>query len=281
MEQQIEQAGPTAWDVLSLGLGIGASGAAVVGALWGLWILARRGWDRTVGRRRAQAAILDQLACTVSQAYVENLLGAPKIIIGTQHFYELPGAWVGIEFKDAAVHILSITITDAKMWYRIGGITLGTFDVRLGVDTFAQLVTPVVKGDLHDGEELWRGLKEAGYWRHYHFGGAGGAHQHFWLSFNSVGAGTFDSNADPYMSGSAGRHGGTAPDATKITANTLAVLSPWGSVGDAGGGPPLAPHFETLSLTWAVRQRMQHDASRRVQRRRWRRILRLAADPRE
>jgi hypothetical protein len=165
--------GASSWDVLSLGLGIGASAAAVAAALWGLWKLGRQVWDRTVGRRTAQAATLDQLACTVSRAYVENLLGAPRFIGRPDlhreaRSYQLPGGWVVIEYKDDAVNLLSITITDASMWYRTGGMTLGVIDLKLGHDTFAQA------NERFDGQEVWIGNKQAGYHQHYHFGGAGG-----------------------------------------------------------------------------------------------------------
>ena len=68
------------WDVVSLGLGIGASAAAVIVASWGLWLLARRWWDRSFGRRHAQARILDQLSCSVSMVFIESQLGVPLFI---------------------------------------------------------------------------------------------------------------------------------------------------------------------------------------------------------
>src|SRR6478736_752153 len=191
--------GATGWDLLSLGLGIGSSAAAVAAALWGLWKLGRRLWNHTIGLRRAQAAVLDQLACTVSRAYVESLLGAPRFIPNPharleERIYRLPGAWVAIQFKGDAVNLFSITITDADMWYRTSGITLGVIDLKLGYDTFAQASAR------YDGQQIWIGNRQAGYYRHYHHGGAQGGHQHFWLSYNAVGAGKFDGVAGPYSS---------------------------------------------------------------------------------
>lgn len=91
------------WHVLQLGLSIGASAAAVVVAAWGAWKLARRWWNATIGRRQAQAEILDQLACGLSLAYVESLLGVPRLIHRPssdrhleERIYPLPGAWVSI-----------------------------------------------------------------------------------------------------------------------------------------------------------------------------------------
>jgi hypothetical protein len=246
--------GATGWDVLSLGLGVGSSAAAVTAALWGVWKLSRRVWDHTIGRRRAQAAILDQLACTVSQAYIESLLGVPRFIANPgadleERIYRLPGAWVAIQFKGTAVHLFSITITDADMWYRTGGMTLGVIDLKLGQDTFA------LAREGFDGEQLWIGNRQAGYYRHYHFGGAGGGHQHFWLSFNAVGAGNFDRVAGPFSSGIYGDQGDTVPDSTKITANTLTILSPFGSIEDVHGRDLFGPHIETMNLIWSERKK--------------------------
>lgn len=160
------------WHVLQLGLSIGASAAAVVVATWGLLKLGQRLWNSTFGRRNAQAAILDQLACTVSLAYVENLLGVPQFITPgsadrlEERFYPLPGGWVGVRFKGDTVHLFSITITDSNLWYRTGGMTLGVIDVKLGHDTFAKA------SERFDGQQVWIGNKQAGYYRHYHHGGA-------------------------------------------------------------------------------------------------------------
>lgn len=249
-----------ALDVLSLGLGIGSSAAAVLAAAFGAWKLGVRAWNATVGRRHAQAEILDQLACTVSQVFVEKLLGVPKFTLGEEHIYALPGAWVAIQFKDAAVYVISITITDPGMWYRTGGMTIGAIDLRLGEDTFAEA------GNLHDGEHLWMGNKQSGYYRHYHFGGAGGGHQHFWLSFNAVGAGMFDFADGPYASGiyeSPFHNGDVAPDPAKITVNTITVLSPTGSINDVGDRELFGPHTETINLSPSEQKVMKAAAHKR------------------
>lgn len=203
--------------------------------------------------------MLDQLACLVSQPFAERLLGVPKFTVGEEHLYRLPGAWVAVQFKEAAINLLSITITDSDMWYRIDGLTIGTIDLRLGEDTFAQA------GGLHDSEHLWMGNKQSGYYRHYHFGGAGGGHQHFWLSFNVVGAGTFDHDASPYASGTKDDEfyaGNDAPNPAKITVNTITVLSPMGSRSDVGEGGLFGPHIETINLSPAEQK---SDGSRGTQ----------------
>lgn len=144
------------WHVLQLGLSIGATASAVTAAVWGLWKLGKRWWYSTFGLRKAQAAILDQLACIVSLAYVEDLLGVPRFILGDERFYSLPGGWVGIQYKDDAVNLLSITITDSRLWYSTSGMTLEMIDVKLGYDSFAQA------NEQFDGERLWIGARHAG-----------------------------------------------------------------------------------------------------------------------
>lgn len=247
----MNQLGTDGWHMLQLGLSIGASAAAVTAAIWGLWKLGQRRWNSTLGLRNAQAAILDQLACTVSLAYVENLLGVPRFILGNERYYSLPGGWVGVQYKSDAVHLLSITISDSDLWYRTGGMTLETIDVKLGHDTFADEAS-----GRFDGQQLWIGNKQAGYYRHYHFGGAGGGHQHFWLSYNASGAGGIDWHG-PYSSGTCGDDGDTVPDPAKITANTLTILSPFGSVADVGNRGLFGPHIENLNLIWSERKKAQ------------------------
>jgi hypothetical protein len=264
------QKAPGVWDVVALGLGIGSSAAAVIVAVWGLWKLVRRRWEKTVGRRKAQTKILDQLACTVSMAFVEKLLGPPRFIIGDdpsseERCYRLPGCWIEIVPRGNAVERFSITITDPKMWYRTDGVTLGTIHVRLGVDTFAE-----AEEDYFDGEQMAPGLKHASYTRHYHFGGAGGARQHFWLSYNAAGAGSIECNG-PFASGVFGSFGdiNTPPDHARITVNTLAVLSPHAALTDHSHGG-FGPHIESVDLltgpearaAWAAETRRRRSSER-------------------
>lgn len=76
------------------------------------------------------------------------------------------------------------------------------------------------------------GARHAGYYRHYRFGGAGGGYQQFWLSHNALGAGNFDGVTGRYSSGIYADQdaGGAAPHPSKITANTLTILSPTSSI---------------------------------------------------
>lgn len=168
-----------------------------------------------------------------------------------------------IEYDNDAVQLLSITITDTKMWYRTGGMTLGVIDIKLGQDSFAHA------SKMFDGQQVWIGNKQAGYHQHYCHGGAGGNHQNFWLSYNAVGASTSDGLGGivgPYSSGIYGDHG-TAPDLSKITANTLTILSPFGGIDGVGDRVLFGPHIETVGLIWSERKKAQAAAARRVGRR--------------
>jgi hypothetical protein len=246
---------PTGWNVLSLGLSIGASAAAIIGALWGLWLLGRRWWDRSFGKRHAQARILDHLACSVSMTYIESLLGAPLFIThphgdeSEERIYRLPGAWVAIQPKSIGIQSFSITITDPKMYYDISEMTRGVLPVKLGKDSFAH-----VKPEYHDSESLWFGARVAGYVRHYFLGNSSG-YLHYWLSFNGVGAGRFTTGVQPYQSGIYGNYGDRPPDPAAITANTFTASS--GTVEDEKGRELFGPHPDTLRLMWAARKTWQ------------------------
>ena len=62
---------------ISDGLQFGAATVAVLGAGGTAYKYGVRRWRQTIGRRRAQSAILDQLCCTSSMAFVESKLGVP------------------------------------------------------------------------------------------------------------------------------------------------------------------------------------------------------------
>jgi hypothetical protein len=244
----------SALGLLSLGLGIGASAAAVAAGLRGLGLLVRRRWDQTIGRRHAQARILDELACTTSLAFIETKLGVPQFITHPyggdreERIYRLPGAWVAVEAKGGAVRLFSITITDPNMYYNVDGMTLGVVPLRLGKDTFAQARD---SGD----EQLWIGARQAGYVRYYYAGNPGG-YQHYWLSFNAAGAGRFKSH-DRYASGIYGNEGDKPPDPATITANTLAVLSPEAGLDDeVKRRYVFGPHVDQLRLVWFERKKL-------------------------
>ena len=105
------------WDSVAAGLGAGAAGATVLSAVWGMGQLTRKQWDRTIGRRRAQSRILDQLACGSSLEFVESLLGLPqfleKIDGREQRIYRLAGSWVVVELNRLGFDAASFLEEDA------------------------------------------------------------------------------------------------------------------------------------------------------------------------
>lgn len=242
------------WDSVSTGLGIGGSAAGLIGAAWGAAFVVRRWWNRTVGRRRAQAEILDQLCCTSSMAFVESKLGVPQFITHPddceERVYRLPGAWIIVHPVAGAVRWFSITITDPDMYYDIGPTTLGNVPIRLGVDTFADAPSS-------DHESMQIGARDATFVRYYEYGNTAGGGQPYWLAFNPVGCGTF-TGGDPYGTGTYTGHGiqyGTPPETSGITANTLTVMSPEGNPNDMRERWLHGPHHDHVKL--AIRERRE------------------------
>ncbi|ADT99852.1 ETEC_3214 domain-containing protein [Mycolicibacterium gilvum] len=238
---------PSTLDVLSLGLGTGASAAAVIAALYGAWRLGVRRWNRTLGRRRAQAEILDQIVCTASMRFIDALLGVPLFVthpygttLRTEYIYRLTGAWVTVEPENDAVKAYSITITDPEMFYDIRAKSGGLFDLTLGRDSFAK-----VTRDDHDGESNWIGAHTAGYVRTYHLGKPT-RYGRFWLAFNEVGAGTFPGGV-PYASGLYGDGVGSPPDPSTIVVNAFAEHNGTGD-GDTKQRTLIGPHIDQLRL---------------------------------
>jgi hypothetical protein len=180
---------------VATGLGIGASAASVLAALWGVRRAVNGIWRRTLGRRRAQAQVLHQLACGSSVAFVDELLGTPLFLgdeMGmTYRTYPLKGAWVQINVVSEAVHSFSITITDSSMHYPTKRLTFGSLDVRLGKDSFTRVQ------EVPQNEWCWIGARRMGYHQHFYFGNPAG-YQNYWLSCNDEGAGSLSPLADNF-----------------------------------------------------------------------------------
>lgn len=257
------------------GVQFGAATVAVVGGAAAAYRFGARRWRQTIGRRRAQAEILDQLCCTSSVAFVESKLGVPQFIRHDggyeQRFYRLPGAWITIEPIDDAVRAFTITITDAGMYYETKGLTFGVVDVRLGVDTFANT-------RCWDAAELAIGARHATYVQHYGANNPSGF-QEYWLAHNMTGAGQIGGEryasgfyTDGYNKDYLNPEGtfGSAPDLAAITANSLTLLSPEGGREHAEHLNSLTahgPHYEHLRLLWTERERcypQEANAGRRV-----------------
>lgn len=259
------------WQAVATGVGAAAGGVTVLTALWAFRQVIRRRWDATVGRRRAQAGVLDQIVCTTSLEFVESLLGVPQFIRHDgdyeQRIYRLPGSWVTVEPVDGAVRVFTITITDPKMSYKTKGTTFGVVDVRLGKDTFD-------KAAPSHSEEFSIGARHATFVRHYEANNPSGFQQ-YWLAYNQVGAGNIDGQG--YASGiyaavhsdQAARNDdhtiGNAPDPAAITANTLTVLSPEGDRDHAKNinrRTAHGPHIEHLRLLWTERPHLYRQTRR-------------------
>ncbi|MCI4674065.1 ETEC_3214 domain-containing protein [Candidatus Mycolicibacterium alkanivorans] len=207
------------------GIAIGAGAATILATLFGLWSFIRRIWRCTVGRRRAQAWLLDQLACYSSKKYVESLFGQVQFQATdnglTQCTYTLPGAWVTAEYDERDVMVaFSIVIRSERFWYSTERLTFGNLILKLGKDT---LPAPNLA---RASVNAWLGAHTIGLSIHEYFGNPG-QYQDYWLSHNMVGAGTMEISA-PYRSGEYG-NSGTPPDPNKIVINTLTVLGPNGS----------------------------------------------------
>ena len=123
-------------------LTFGAATVTIVGATPRAFQTIRRVWMSTGGRRGAQAAILDRLACGSTQAFVDELLGTPQFVTTiddrAQRIYRLRGAWVAVEIHQGAVMAFSITITQPSMSYSVTKHAHGLMHAILGKSTFAE-----------------------------------------------------------------------------------------------------------------------------------------------
>lgn len=223
------------WNSVAVGLGAGAAGATVLSAMWGAGQLIRKRWNRTLGRRRSQAELLDQLACGSSLEFVEALLGIPqfleKLDDREQRIYQLTGVWVLIEIHERAVLSFSITVTDPRMYYSTDRLTFGHLPIQLGRSTFENVPHHP------NGARVWTGARRYGYLQHYYFGNPG-SYQDYWISHNMCGAaatrpssfwrsvdsGTYVTDGDNSLRD--GQHDNVPPEVLSTIANTLTVLGP-------------------------------------------------------
>lgn len=217
------------------GIGAGAGAATIIGAAWATVRLLGKAWRSSFGRRRIQAKLLDQLACGSSIGFVESKIGVAQFIGNEdgreQRTYRLPGAWVIVEILDNAVYSYSITITSRWMHYSTERLTFKHLKVKLGKDRFGDF------GTGNEGEQLWIAAYRHGYSRHYYFHKSGG-YQYYWLSYNMAGCGQLGGHL--FTGGEVNRGiyrrsayslGPREPEAepiesSRITANTLTILSP-------------------------------------------------------
>jgi hypothetical protein len=229
------------------------------------WAGVKFGWNplsERLGRRRAQAKLLDQLACGSSVAYVESLFGAAQFLSieddREQRTYQLPGGWVMVELHGNAVIAFSITITKRRMRYSTKRLTFRFLKTDLGKSKYAE------HGIGYDGERYWIGARRVGYQRTYAFGNPGG-YQRYWLSYNMSGVGAFSlPQGEPAFVergsfvadvNSPARSDLTQGiDASEITINTLTVLSPEGPESEFLARHTLGPDESRVRLAQSIKQ---------------------------
>jgi hypothetical protein len=278
-----------------------ALAAAVVGIGGGVvWVYRQAAslYHRTLGSRRDLAKRLNQVAAGVTTRYLEERFGAPAFVRTsgihtarpqrgfvqtTERVYRTRHAWLQVlTDKHDAVVRFSITVTDPRFRFQIRDLTVNQFDVKLGHTRFSGIQPDP------DGRSLWIGARRHGYSESFYFGNPGN-YQHFVLSKNDAGVGTFGSSALPddishvYQSGilEADRHGAPPPDTppydpaapyatefrNETTINTLTVLSAdYSPTSLADPGGPDADYVRVLvSGAWELRQRRRR--ARRIRRR--------------
>lgn len=190
-----------------------------------------------LGRRRAQAKLLDTLACGSSVPFVESVLGVAQFVDHRsgqeRRTYQLPGAWVLIEIRDHAVYSYSITITNRKLHYNTKRLTFHIFNIKLGKDKF-----PPRPEMGFEREHLWSAVPaRMGYDQSYSFRYSG-VTLYYHLSYNQAGAGGIGfpvSYCD--IVNSADTPEDQCVDASKITVNTLTVVSSEAISSEAGQYP--------------------------------------------
>jgi hypothetical protein len=270
-------------DVVFRSLGAGAATAALLTLAWGTVKGGGKLMWAVFGRRRAQARLLDQLACGSSVDYVESLFGVAQFITfedeREQRTYHLPGAWVMVELNKRAVIAYSITITSRRMSYSIKRLTFGLQKVKLGKDKFGD------HGIGYRGERLWIGAHRFGYTRCYYYGNPAG-YQYYWLSYNMSGVGVLSaSEATPgliergvfaaQLSSPDSITDGDGVDASGITVNTLTVLHPEGPVDQFNSRHILGPDEARVRLASTIRPPSDMSLRTRLRNRRFR--MRLSA----
>ena len=213
---------------------------AILIALLSLGRWAVRRWQTTIGLRRTQTVLLNQLACGATAASVNALFGEPKFVRDIdgriERTYRLVGVWVAVEFQQGVdsergspVVAFSITVTDRRQWFDTRKLSTGHLAVRLGRDKI---------GSAPRAQDVWfwTGANRYGYLQHFYFGNPGG-YQNFWLSHNKAGCGLPPSefvhfHSGKYSDSAASRYHVGEPntlnesDVSDITVNTLTVLGP-------------------------------------------------------
>jgi hypothetical protein len=267
--------------------------AAVVGVGGGVWWLYHQLdslYHRTLGSRRDLAKLLNQVAAGVTTRYLEERFGAPAFVRASQvrvqrpdltfthapvseQVYRTRHAWLQVltDEHDAVIRF-SITVTDPRFRFQIRDLTVYNLDVKLGHTRFSSIQRDP------DGRSLWIGARRYGYSESFYFGNPGN-YQHFVLSKNDAGVGSFGFLALPadiggfYQDGflQLGDVGGAPPPGIPVfdpaapyakgfrsetTIDTLTVLgADYGTATLAEPRGPDADYVRVLSSSaWELRQ---------------------------
>ncbi|BBZ06850.1 hypothetical protein MDOR_10190 [Mycolicibacterium doricum] len=251
-----------------------AAVTVIAGIVWaaikfGLNPLAAR-----LGRRRAQAKLLDKLACGSSVPFVESVFGVAQFVDHKsgheRRTYQLPGAWVLVEIRDHAVYSYAITITNRKMHYNTKRLTFDIFNIKLGKDKF-----PPRPEMGFEREHLWSAVPaRTGYTQSYSFRYSG-VTLYYHLSYNQAGAGGIGfpmTYCD--IVNSADTPEDQCVEASSITANTLTVVSSE-AISSEGGQYPLAVDEADVRFARTVKPPTTMNFRQRLGYRRYR--IKLAA----
>jgi len=180
--------GLTASTVSPIPLAAALVGMSVVA--WTVLGAVRRGYRRTLGRRRELAARLAKLACGVTTEHLESLLGPATFrrAIGEaliERVHVLSSVHVQtVADAEGSVVRYAVTVTDRRFHptflLGVAGNTPGANRVRLGHTRFGDITHRPV------GVAVNLGARRVGYQEEYYFGNPG-FYQTFHLAINDAG----------------------------------------------------------------------------------------------
>jgi hypothetical protein len=196
-----------------------AEAAAAVVAIGGAAFATYRGYikwyNHNLGSRRDLAKRLNELAAGITTQWVEDRFGTPAFIktfhrtaagrVGAripegqdlklrELIYREKHAWLQVLIdNNGAVVRFSITVTDPKFRFHIRDLTFGHMAIKLGRSRFSDLQTWASP----EGRNLRIGAHNYEYAESYWFGNPGN-YQHYIISHNEIGTGTFSFSALPH-----------------------------------------------------------------------------------
>ena len=182
-----------------------ATAAAVVaigGGAAGLYRWSSNLYRQSVGSRQDHARRFNQLAAGVTTRYIEERFGAPAFVGDfavpgaatmipgggpklTEQVYHTRHAWLQIITDEHEVVVrFSVTVTDPRFHFQIRDLTFGNLEAKIGHNRFSEIKAHP------EGTSLSIGAHTHEYSESYWFGNPG-CYQHFVLSHNDAGTGSF------------------------------------------------------------------------------------------